>query len=224
MKISQIRKYRKKYKLLPRMTFDNPLLILGLDLPFIVVAANSVKNAVAFSIQMFMIHIVTMLVAYAVAKKLKVWQRVFVTTTIATGMMLASSYLVIRLIPNIMNSSGMYIYLMGVNGVTIFQANFLSKKASFESVVKTSFLNATIFSGAMLAVSLVREYLSNGTVYGIQLPYLVKLTGVAAPFFGFIMVGFLLAVSRTMTKSFAHFRILENVRKDKQSRLSREVK
>ncbi len=65
----------------------------------------------------------------------------------------------------------------------------------------------------MFGVSFLREYFGNGTLWGIKVPSFVKMEGLRFPFFGFIMVGFLLAMYRFLNKKLATFVILEKARK-----------
>lgn len=222
MKLSEIRKYRKKVKVIPDLLEHSPLLFLGLDLPFVVVCANSLKNAVALSIEMLIIHLVTMFAAWLIAPKLKVWQRVFVTSAVSTIMMLISRELVIMLIADIENYAGMYLYLMAVNGVTLFSATFLSEKTKLKEVAKTSLINVGFFTVIMVVVSVIREYLGSGTLWNIPVPHIVKLKGFNAPFFGFIFIGFALAIIRFSRKKLATLYIMENIRRESLSKQSEQ--
>lgn len=172
---------------------SNPILAFGLDLPFIIVSAINLRSAVALSIEMLFIHVVTMICAYFIASKVAVWQRVFVTSIVSVIMMLISRALVLTLIPDIENFVGIYLYLISVNAVTLIQANFLSSNSKLRTVVKNAFFNVLAFAVCMSLVSIIREFLGNGTIWGIPISPFGKLSGIQAPFFGFIIVGFMIA-------------------------------
>lgn len=214
MNLSQIRRYRRRNRTLPRMVANNPLLIMGLDFPFVVVGATGLKNAVAFSVEMLFIHLFTMIVAYLIAPKLKIWQRVFATTIVSTVVMVFSRELVLMLIPDIENYAGMYLYLMALNGVTLFQANFLSKEAKLPKVMVSAMLNIVVFALTMTVVSVIREYLGTGTLWGIPVPSFARMEGVRAPFFGFILMGMLIALGRFINRKLTGFAIIDNMRRE----------
>lgn len=179
---------------------ENPLLLLGIDLPFIVVSAVNLKSAVALSIEMLFIHLFTMICAWFIASRVKIWQRVFITSTVSTIMMLISRELVLKIIPDIENYAGIYLYLIAVNGFTLIQANFLSPRAKLSSVIKNSALNILAFTVSISVISVIREFFGSGTIWGIPASPFTKMEGIRAPYFGFILVGFLIALLRIISR------------------------
>jgi hypothetical protein len=52
----------------------------------------------------------------------------------------------------------------------------------------------------MLVIALIREYLGNGTLWGVSMPIPFSQPGILYPFFGFTFTGFLLAFLRRVNK------------------------
>lgn len=215
MNLSQIKKHRSKTKLLPIMLTGIPLITPSIDLPFAVAASTSVKNSVAFALEMLFIHFFTMIVGWVVRKKLKIWQRFIVTTITSTLLMIISRALVLSFFPDIENSAGMYLYLMAMNGVTLAQAGFLDDDATLKAVVESALINISIFSSVVFLVSAIREYLANSTFWGVPIPFLIKLDGARSPFFGFILLGILLGIWRFVSRQIVGFQIIDSARKEK---------
>ena len=209
MELSTVRKYRRKHKFRRHLTVNNPALMLGVDLPFVVATAFTVKNAAAISIQMLMIHVITMVVARTWVIHLPMRWRAVVNVTISTVMMLISREIVIILFPGIMNSVGVYLYLMAVNGMTLIQANAREGVRGFRSSAFWAISDVAAFAFIMLMVSLIREVFGNATVWGLPLPLATKMSGMQIPFFGFILTGFLLAFLRIGNKQLVAFRLRE---------------
>jgi Na+-transporting NADH:ubiquinone oxidoreductase, subunit NqrD len=192
--LSDAKKYRKKYKYL-----TVPLL-LGLDLPFVVATGVSLMHAVAMGMEMMMIHFITVLVAFITVRILPRWARPIANVTVSTSVMLVARYIITLYFPAVRSSSGLYIYLMAVNGMTILRSNALSVEDRPVRVLITTFVEALAFSAIIVPVAFVRELFGNGTLWAhpVALPF--RLSGMLVPFFGFIVVGFMYAGIRLASK------------------------
>jgi len=209
MNLSFARKYRRNHRFWHDLFKQNPALILGVELPFVIVCANGLQNAVALSIMMFFIHLVTVVIGRMLTLELKLWQRFAINVTVSTAMMLVSREVVIYLFPTIMNFVGIYLYLMAVNGLTLIQATYREGPRKFVPIVTRTFVEIIAFAGLMLIISFVREYFGNGTLWGIPMPIPFRQPGILYPFFGFIFTGFLLAFLRRINKLMLAMRINE---------------
>lgn len=190
------------------------MLVLGLDLPFVIACSTALKIAVALSIEMFIIHLVTIVCAMITVRYLPFWARMLVNVGVSTVTMTLARYLITGIFPDITNYVGIYIYLMAVNGLTIYQSSSLTRKQRPWPVLVSAFMNALAFSLTMLVISTLREYFANGTLWGIAVPMPFKLSGLALPFAGFIIIGFLLAFVKFINKKLLAFSISELMRQD----------
>lgn len=214
MRVSLGRKYRKQGRFFSALFMRNPVLVLGLDLPFVIACATSLKIAVALSIEMLLIHMVTMVAAMITVHRLPLWSRVLVNAGVSTIMMTVARALLQGMFPDLTNYVGMYVYLMAVNGLTIYQATHVTREDRPWPVLTVAFMNALAFSLTMVLVSLVREYFGNGTLWGIPLGTGRGLGGLLLPFGGFIAVSFFLAFAKFLNKKLLALSIAEAVRRD----------
>ena len=215
MNLSAARKYRKSHRFWRDLFTDNPALILGVELPFVIVCAYLLRNAVALSVMMLIIHMVTVTIGRMFTLNLPMWKRSAINVTVSTVMMLVSREIVILMFSTtIMNSVGIYLYLMAVNGLTLIQSTYREGPRSFAPIVARSFIEVVAFAGLMLVISFVREYLGNGTLWGIPMPIPFRQTGILYPFYGFIFTGFLLAFMRRINKLMLAMRINASERKN----------
>jgi electron transport complex protein RnfE len=214
VKISLARKYRRGGGRLSALLAKNPVLVLGIDLPFVIACATSLKIAVAMSIEMFIIHMVTMAATLILVRVLPVWARALAQVAISTVMMTVARFFILRLFPDLDNFVGIYISLMAVNGLTLYQAATVEKSHKPVPVLVTAFLYALAFSLTMLVVSLFREVLGNGTLWGEAVPIPLRLDGFLTPFGGFIIVGFALAIFKFLNKRLLALSIAEAIRRD----------
>jgi electron transport complex protein RnfE len=213
VKISLARKYRRRGRL-SALLAKNPVMVLGLDLPFVIACATSLKIAVALSIEMFIIHIVTMIAALILVHALPAWSRILVQVAVSTVTMTLARTLITAMFPDLDNYVGIYIYLMAVNGLTLYQAATVEKKQKPLPVLVTAVLYALAFSLTMLVIALFRELIGNGTLWGIAIPIPYKLDGFLTPFGGFVIMGFALAFFKFLNKRLLVLTIAESIRQD----------
>lgn len=190
------------------------MLLIGVDLPFVVVSATSVKNAVALSLELAIIHMVTLLLSFLLARKMKRWQRAVFAVVVSTATMLFAQRLVVSIFPESVNFIQFHLYLMAFNGMTLLQTIFLREDTSFGRVAASGAANVLAFSLFMTLAGGIREYLSAGTLWGQPLGGSFRLRSAAAPFFGFILLGFLLAGWRVLSRKVAAGRIRDRARQD----------
>lgn len=216
MKVSAGKSYKRKHRILSSIFISNPSLVLGFDLPFLIATSTSLKNAAAMSIAMTGVHIVTMAFSVIFARKLQPWLRAIVTVVVSAGMMMLTRELIFWMFRDIANSLGMYIYLLAVNGLTLFQSLSLSPRSKLVPVLKREFFHVFAFVITIFSLSLLREYFGNATLWGVPVPMKFKLGGLAIPFSGFIMMGFLMAVVRYFNHKLMGLAITESY--NRQSR------
>lgn len=190
------------------------MLVLGLDLPFIVVAATSLRNAAAMSLELLIIHVVTMLMAALFCRRLSRPARLPVSVAVSAVAMVGARILLRYLFRGIGNSLGMYIYLMAINGMTHLQVYRMDKKARPWRVLTGSLWDVAGFSAMALAVAALREFFGNGTLWGVEMPVKIVYSGMTIPFFGFILVAFLMAFLRYCTKRLTGAAMMEAARRE----------
>ena len=206
------RRFRKRHKILGAKALSDPVRHLGLDLPFLIVTSISLQAAAAISTELFVIHMGTVLAAIILCRILPKWMRPLVYLAVSTTIMLLVSTLLSRVFPVVTDTLGMYIYLMAVNGMTFTTAMSIEKRDRIYPVLAGALKGAVAFAVAMFVTSLLREYFGSGSLWGLLVPHLIRIDGMLVPFFGFILVGFLLAGMRLANKKLLAFAIDEDAR------------
>ena len=211
---SEIKRHRKKHRLLSSRIWKNPVGNLGQDLPFLVVTSISLQAAATISTQMAMIHFGTVITAIILCRFLPKWSRTLVYPTVSTMIMLVAGRWLGGVFPMVTEMMGMYIYLMAVNSMTFAAAMSIEPSDKIYPVAARAIKSVAGFVVAMFAVSLVREYMGSGTAWGRTMPHLISLDGAHVPFFGFILLGFLLAGTRLVSKVVQVAALNEQARRD----------
>lgn len=214
MDLTLAKRHRQRFGYFRNMMFKNPLLVLGLDLPFVVACAISLKIAAALSVEMFIVHIPTVIVSMITVRFLPRWSRMLVNIGFATIMMTLARWLVTGLFPDLSNYVAMYVYLMAINGMTVYESASITRASKPLLVIRRAFLCCTAFSVTMGLVSFIRELMGNGTLWGVEVPIPIKLQGFLYPFSGFIIMGFIMAIARFFNKKLIGFTLSESIRRD----------
>lgn len=213
MNLSTVRRYRRRYNLIAALLQKNPVMVLGLDLPFVIATSTTLRNAAAMSIMLLCIHIATLSAAKLTAGRLPQWARVLCHLGASTAIMVLTRMLVIRIFgQDILNSLGIYINLMAVNGMTMYQAMAVRKGHPYRRVLWNALQNVLGFALVMFVLSPARELLGRGTLWDITVPFPVTFPGLLIPFSGFIAVGFLLALWRFFNKKITAWLVAEAAR------------
>lgn len=214
MKITAGKRYKKRQRVLSSIFTSNPALVLGFDLPFLIAASTSLKNAVAMSIEMLLIHITTMAFSVVFTRKLSLWLRALLTIVISTGVMMLARELIILLFADILNTLGIYIYLFSINGLTLFQSLSLTSRSRPGPVIKRELFHVLAFVLTMFSLSAIRECFGSATLWGIPIHMPYKLNGLLIPFSGFLTMGFLLAFVKSFNRGLFGFLIKENHKRE----------
>jgi len=186
-----------------------------MTLPFIVAASISLRAAAAFSLGMLLINLVTATLSDLLPKRMLLWVRAPILLACSTGVMVATRSLIIStLFPNVLNYLGTYIYLMGLNGAVLVQIEARGRRHVPFPALRSALRHWAAFTALMFTASIFREYFGAGMLWGMSVPHSPVLPGILLPFFGFILVGFMLAAIKILTKRGSYWRYREYARQD----------
>ncbi len=196
MHYQKLRNLRSLLKSTQGLFWCNAVLWCGLCLPFVVVAATSLKNALALSVGLVASTLPTALLLSFVPTKLPGWLRLPLACCLAVCFVAFSFRIVGMLSPEIFDSVGIFLPLMGVNGLLLPLSS-----PDLQGKPGKALLSALgLCLGFCLAACLVgtlRELLGNGTVWGYTI-LKFKLPGILPVFGGFVVVGLLAAGARCL--------------------------
>ncbi len=165
----------------------------------IAAAATDFKNAFFLSIAFTMLIIVCETVASALFKGISRWIRVCLYSLVS----------VICLIPvfswiNEQNITalGVYLSLLCVNGIIVIRCEKFSVRTTVRNSLFDALATAAGFSVVALIVGIIREFIVYGTAFGIKSGNPPKISAMAMPFGGLIILGFLAAIQKWSVKKF----------------------
>jgi len=199
----------------------SPIILLSITLPFVIATAISLRAAAAMSLEFALIHFVSAAVVVFAAGKLEYWKRAILSVGTATLVMMAARYWISIIMPDVYDNFRTYLYVMALGGMALLLEERTGKnerekpaKDRLAGALRDFLRHTAVFALMMFAVALPREYFGSGTIWGAPVPIVFRLPGVLIPFFGFIYVGFFLAVLRSISKRLTYMAVLADRRRE----------
>lgn len=217
LRLGKIRKYHKMTRNVNGLFLDNPIIKFALAMPFLVVGAVSLKHSVCLSLAMIVTVIPLSMLAYFVGDKIPDYLAICVYPILASIILIGVKFLIGFYDPVLIDSLGMYINLIAVSTLLISQINHSSvRKRSFGASTLRSLYTCCGFSLVVISFGLVREIIGSGSVWGIRLEIIKHPAyGAQLAFFGFIMLGFVMALARLITRTI-HYVSLKSAEREEE--------
>ncbi len=171
----------------------NPLLFEAIGLCPVVAIAHSLKLSVFLAVVTAVELIVCEVLASKLLKNVRRYWRVALYAVFGVAIIFPIMYFTNKLFPNMSANFGVYLPLMAVNSLIALHC----ERVAVKNDVKTSFIDATSaslsYGVVAIIVGFLRELLSNGTIFGVDVNIPVKLPAFLMPFGGLLLMGFLAA-------------------------------
>ncbi len=200
---SSTSKNKKLFHLFDGILWENPVLALGLGVPFAVISTTSMKNAAVLSAAMVCTAVPVFLIASLFAKYIPQWLRMVVYSLVGAVALIPLRLFLSSLFPAVFDSLGVYFALMALNPAVLIPA--LSHRIT-EEKPGLALLNALCYSAGfalvLFGVSLIREPLGSGALWGRPLDMPFQLSPIQYSFGGFIILGYFAAVYQFLERCF----------------------
>ena len=133
-------------------THLNPVLERGLVIAPVIVAANSLKNALGLGVAFAIITFFTIAISYFIPKSIPYTFRVIGNAIIASLIFIPSAMLVERMLPGSTQSLGIYLPLLATNSLIIQKSESRFHKMKYPTMLLQLLCNA---AGFFLVVTVV---------------------------------------------------------------------
>ena len=118
---------------------------------------------------------------------------------------------------------GIYFPLLAVNTLTFFLVTRCDEQKSLPANLAQAARSVLSFAFFVMAVSLFRELLGKGSIFGVKVLGSLQISTVLMPFFGFILVGMLSAFCRQVNRSIRAWCLIKD-REEAMDAKTEEVK
>ncbi len=173
---------------------NNPVLERGLVIAPVIVAANSLKNALSLGVAFAVITFFTIAISYFIPKGIPYTIRVIGNAIIASLLFIPSTMLVERMLPGSTQNLGIYLPLLVTNSLIIQKSESRFHKMKYPSMLLQLLCNTAGFFLVVTVVGSIREILGNGSIFGVSIEgFPFKAPIFLLPCMGFMLVGFFAA-------------------------------
>lgn len=171
----------------------NPVLTQAIGICTIVAIGATAKISLIFSFILSALLIIMEILSSLVLKKLSRWLRIAVYMLISTLLILPVSIFMDKNYSELSAAMGIFFPLLAVNSIIVIRCEIFAVNNN----VRNSFFDAVAasvgFTAVSLIVGIIREILAYGSVFGKTVTGLAHLSGIALPFGGLLIIGFLAA-------------------------------
>ena len=180
---------------------QNPVLIQLLGMCPTLAISTTLKNGIGMGIAatavLFGSNVVISLLRKYIPEKI----RIAAFVVVIAGFVTAVDLLLKAYVPELSKSLGLFIPLIVVNCIILARAeSFASKNNIFRSAIDGISMGLG-FTLALIILSIIREVLGNGTIYGYAIPHWhFKAILLTLPPGGFLILGCLIALVQKLTE------------------------
>lgn len=182
----------------------NPVLTQAIGICSIVAIFTTLRLSIIMSLILSGILIICEVLASLMLKKLSRWLRISVYMLVGVALLIPMMLFLDQNKSELYAAMGIYLPLLAVNSLIVIRCEKFAVKHS----VKHAFFDAVAasvgFISASAIVGAIRELLASGTLWGKEISSLPKLSGMALPFGGLIILGFVAAFHKWLIQK--HFR------------------
>ena len=224
MQSSRLKRYRHLVGRFDGLLTRTPVITYGLAIPFAVMGTVDARAAFALSIGMMAISLLSTAVGW-VLKRMGQGREVYMlVTAVLSSLTLAGlSRLPLGGFQMPVGMLGIYFPLLAVNTLTFFLVTRCDEQKSLPANLAQAARSVLSFAFFVMAVSLFRELLGKGSIFGVKVLGSLQISTVLMPFFGFILVGMLSAFCRQVNRSIRAWCLIKD-REEAMDAKTEEVK
>ncbi len=188
--------FRRFMMYMSAVILRNPILIEGLVIATVVMTTTHVLDAMCACLALWIMALPTALVMYPVKEKLPAYAKIIVYALVACIMYIPAYFILKAVSQQAIADLTIYLPLLVLSELIVSHSEKKSKHRRFKPYAISTVIDLVGVSLVMFVVSTFREILAYGTFFGITLEIDFKLPMFALPFMGFIVVGYLCALTR----------------------------
>ena len=171
----------------------NPILTQAIGICSVVAIATDIRTSLALSATLSLLLIVNEVLASLLFKKLSRWVRVALYMLTSTAILVPIMIYLDDKHSDIFASMGIYLGLLAVNSLIVIRCEKFSVKNKLRYALVDAVSASIGFSVVTIISAAIREYIAFGTLYSSPVSSFPKYLGLAMPFGGLIVLGFMSA-------------------------------
>ena len=191
---SRVRRYKKLVGRFDGLLTRTPVITYGLAIPFAVMGTVDTRAAFALSVGMMVISLLSTAVGWGLKRAGQGREVCMLVTAVLSSLALSAlSRMPLGGFHLPVGMLGIYFPLLAVNTLTFFLVTRCDESRSLLENLAQAFRFVLAFVLFVMAVSVFRELVGKGSIFGVKVLSSLEISTVLMPFFGFILVGMLSA-------------------------------
>ena len=183
-------------KILSRISglfFRNPTIMCQLSIAPIIVIGVSLYNALVISLAMFLVTTPTLMCVSLIGQKLKKQYTTMIYLLISSLFYVPTSFLIKTFFSDRIETLGIYLPMIVINSIIIIRSKGFANKNKIHWVFLDSLVYVIVFFIETCLISIIREVVGSGKIYGYDLNLTFTVPAFLLPFSVFILIGLLAA-------------------------------
>ncbi len=189
-----LKKNKKVMSRINGLFFRNPTIMCQLSIAPIILVGVSLSNAITLSLAMFLITTLTLVIVSIISYRIKEQYAIMTYLFISALIYIPTGFIIKKFFPANFESLGIYLPMVVINSIIIIRSRGFANKNKVYWVFLDSLVYVTVFFIEICLISIIREILGKGTIYGYNLNLPIQFPALLLPFSGFILIGLLAAL------------------------------
>ena len=221
---SRLRRYKKLVNRFDGLLTRTPVITYGLAIPFAVMGTVDTRAAFSLSVGMMVISLLSTAVGWGLKRMGQGREVCMLVTAILSALTLSAlSRVPLGGFHLPVGMLGIYFPLLAVNTLTFFLVTRCDESRPLLQNLAQAFRFVLAFVFFVMIVSVFRELIGKGSIFGVKVLSNMEISTVLMPFFGFILVGMLSAFCRLVDRMIRNWCLIRD-REDTMDTRTEEVK
>ncbi|MBP0979153.1 MAG: hypothetical protein J6C55_00685 [Oscillospiraceae bacterium] len=191
--------------------FRNPTIMCQLSIAPIILVGVSLSNAVALSLAMFFVTVPTLICVSLIKNRLNPEVATMTYLLISALFYIPTGFFIKQIFPESLESLGIYLPMIVINSIIIIRSRGFANKNKVHWVFLDSLVYVIVFSIEICLISIIREVLGKGNLYGHKLNIFINFPALLLPFSGFILIGLLASLMQVIYNNRKKINIKKNI-------------
>jgi electron transport complex protein RnfE len=192
-------KRRKRDSFISAALLDNPVLVQAVGLTPAIIATTSLRVALWVALITAIHIIICEVVASAFLKKLQDWARIAVYFTIGILIVFGAGMLFeVQRDALDLTTLRLILPLLAANAMVAIRCERFAVYNGVKDGLRDAIANAVGFAAVIILMGFLRESLGHGSLMGWEFSTVMRVRGFWMPFGGFLLLGFLAAVLKSL--------------------------
>ena len=180
----------------------NPVLVQAVGLCPVVAMATSLRGAALLALVAAVVITLSEVIASLLFRRIERWVRIALYILLGSVLVLPFMAFLEKNEPELFSSLGLYLPIMAVNSLVVLRCERFAVKIRPIKALRDGLTASFGYAAVLILVGLLREALGSGSIGGFVFRPNNNFAGLLLPFGGFLIIGFLAALLRSLISAY----------------------